>query len=356
MAIPGRPQTAFVPRTPKGQPGNIPVGGGVTYNPVTQQYSGRVTGGNEDPPPPVDDDTGNGNNDTGNGNSNPGKMTDYEAWLVAEADRNRQAQRRETADAMKALFQQYGLETLWGKIVEYAQQDYSADTIALLLRQTPEYKARFPAMDALAKKGRAISEAAYVDYERTASALEQRYGFAKGMILSNVTDLLTNEVSANELNDRAVLASASSAEAPAELKRALKDYYNIDEGGLASYYFDPEKALPLLEKQYAVAAIGGEALKQGIGADRQTAEQLQAMGVTQAEARDRMDDAARAMTFTEGRGETLSQRDILTGTFGNEQAAQGIERVAGSRKGRFSGGGGYVSDSGGVSGLGSAGT
>jgi hypothetical protein len=100
----------------------------------------------------------------------------------------------------------WGLSSLYGKVVEYARKGYNGDAIAVMLRSTPEYKARFPAMEALAKKGRAISEGQYIDYERTAAQIEQRYGITTGMVTGNVTKLLTEEVSAAELNDRVVLA------------------------------------------------------------------------------------------------------------------------------------------------------
>lgn len=350
-------------RKPAGQPGDIVLSNGTTYNPVTQTSgtTWKVSAPQQTQTwvnPDFDWNAWQKQGDTTptvqQQQPQSGGLSEYEKFLIEQANAQRDANRRNTMDAVKALFDSYGLSSLWGKITEYAQMDYSADTIALMLRQTTEYKQRFPAMDALSKKGRAISESQYIDYERTAASLEQRYGFPPGMILNNVTSLLTEEVSALELNDRAVLASASSLEAPAELKQSLKDYYGIDEGGLAAYYFDPAKALPLLEKQYAVAAIGAEGLKQGFGIEKATSEELQAMGVTQAEARDRMDDAARAMSFTAGRGETASQRDVLTGTFGNEGAAQKIERIAGERVGRFSGGGQFAGNNEGVSGIGSS--
>jgi hypothetical protein len=257
---------------------------------------------------------------------------------------------------VQGLFESYGLSSLYPKIVDYARKGYNGDAIAVMLRNEPEYKARFPAMEALNKKGRSISEADYIGYEKTAAALEQRYGLAEGMIGGAVTDLLTNEVSVSELNDRIVLASADSLNAPEDLKKQLRDYYGLDpETALRSYYLDPDKALPLLEKQSATARIGVWATRQGVpGIAKDLAGELQEQGVTEQQAEQGFGIVKGQQGFTSGRGEITDTTGLTRGTFGNETEAQKTERIAKSRAGRFAGGGGFQSGSGGVSGLGSS--
>ena len=46
--------------------------------------------------------------------------------------------------------------------------------------------------------------------------------------------------------------------------------------------------------------------------------------------------------------------EVVTGTFGNEQSAQKIERIADSRVGAFRGGGQFTGSQKGVSGIGGA--
>ena len=60
---------------------------------------------------------------------------------------------RDAAKALVELFKQYGLESLAPKIVEFIQNGYSADTTAILLQDTTEYKQRFAANEARRKKG-----------------------------------------------------------------------------------------------------------------------------------------------------------------------------------------------------------
>jgi hypothetical protein len=269
----------------------------------------------------------------------------------------REARQSEIIGSIQALFAQYGLASLGDKIVQYAKQGLSADAIAIALRATPEYKQRFPAMEALAAKGRALSEAEYVEYERTAAQLEQRYGFPQGLLSNSVTGLLTEEVSAAELNDRAILASAAAIEAPEDVRTQMTDFYGIDQGGLAAYFLDPDRALPLLEKQYATGLIGTEARRQGVNIGVTGAEELQGFGVTQQQAREGFGQVARMGAFTQGRGDVVSQQQLISGTFQqNEQALRDIERTQRGRIGRFQEGGGFTATQQGVSGLGSAAT
>jgi hypothetical protein len=212
-------------------------------------------------------------------------------------------------------------------------------------------------MEALSQKGRAISEASYIDYEQQAAALEQRYGLPSGMLMNNVTGLLTNDVSATELNDRVIMASAASIQAPKELKDTFRNYYGIDAGGLAAYFLDPNVATPLLEKQYASTLIGSEAVRQGLAVNVNSAENLQSLGITQDQAREGFGKVVRAKGLTQGRGDITTNKELIAANLGNNSEAQkNIERVAASRTGRFQQGGQYAQTKEGNVGLGSAAT
>jgi hypothetical protein len=271
----------------------------------------------------------------------------------------RTAQQDATAAAVQSMFESYGLGSMYSTILDLARKDYGADAILLHLRQTPEYKARFPAMDALNKKGRAISEADYINYEKTAASLEQRYGLPEGMLMGNVTNLLTNEVSAAEMNDRVKIAVADSLQAPDDLKNTLRDYYGLDpETALSAYYLDPNVAVPLLEKQSASARIGVWADRTGVsGVGRDLAEELQGFGVTEDVAQRGFGQTAQQKSLTQGRGDTATQRELiganLQGIAGNQQTA---ERAAAARVNRFGGGGQFGENRGGLAGLGSSST
>lgn len=273
-------------------------------------------------------------------------------WEERMAAMDAERQQRQIIQTVQALFAQYGLSSLNPVIEQYARMDYSPDAIGILLRETPEYKARFPAMATLIARKRAISEADYIDYERTAAALEQRYGLPKGMLQGNVTSLLENEVSPAELNDRVVLASAAAVQAPEDVKQTFRDFYNIDTGGLAAYFLDPKVAAPLLEKQYASTLIGTEARRQGVGLDVYGAQNLQELGITQEQARTGFGQVRRAQPLTEGRGDVVTQKQLMEGAFGvSEESRQALERAVGGRTGQFREGGSFVATQQGVAGL-----
>jgi hypothetical protein len=280
------------------------------------------------------------------------RQEQQQAWEERMAAQMQEREQRQVIQTVQALFAQYGLQSLNSVIEDYARQDLSPDAIGIVLRETPEYKARFPAMASLIAKRRAITEADYIGYERTAAALEQQYGLPRGMIMGNVTNLLENEVSLTELNDRVVLASAAAIQAPEEVKQTFRDFYDIDTGGLTAYFLDPQVAAPLLEKQYATTLIGTEARRQGIGIDVYSAENLQELGVSQEQARTGFQQVRRGQPLTEGRGDIVSQQQLVEGTFGaSEESRQAIERAAGGRVGRFQQGGSFVAKTEGVTGL-----
>lgn len=283
----------------------------------------------------------------------------YTAWLKAQAAEEKRLRSMNAIAAMRGLMDTYGLGTLMGKIQGWITDGYEADAIMALIRQTPEYDNRFPAMKALASKGRAISEAEYIAYEQTAAQYESLYGLPAGMLTSKdrITDLLSKEVSARELEERTIKASQSQYALPEEYRRTFREYYGVDSGGLTAYFLDPEVATPLLEKQFVSAQIGSEAAMQGVGVGADVSEMLYQQGIAREQAREGFQRVAGARELTTGRGDVVTQGDLITGTMlGNAQAQANMERAAGARVGRFQGGGQFATTQQGVVGLGSAAT
>jgi hypothetical protein len=292
--------------------------------------------------------SGGGGEGGGNQPEDPGLT-----FARQQAELQRQDQIRNVTAIVNSTFAEYGLGSLIPLITQYAQQGYQPDAIAVMLRQTPEYKQRFPAMSALAAKGRAISEAAYISYERTASSLERQYGLPQGMLMNNVTNMLTNEVSMEELNERVLLASAASINAPETLKQTFRNFYGVD--ALTAYFLDPTIATPLLQKQVATAEIGEAAMRQNVGLGLDMASQLQELGITREGAMSGFQQVGRTQSLQSGRGDTVTQQQAIGGVFGVDQESQrALERAQRARTGRFEGGGGFASEREGITGLGSA--
>lgn len=305
---------------------------------VAARQQGATPPGGGDQPPAVDEGP-----------------SEYEKFLMAQAAEEKRLREMNATETMKGLLEQYGLSTLYTRVVDFIKAGYDAESIMTLIRTTPEYKQRFPAMEALGRKGRAISEAEYISYEKTAAGLERRYGLPAGMLMNNVTGLLENEVSPAELNDRVVLAASASLEVPQDVRDTFTQYYNIGQGGLTAYFLDPGIATPLLEKQYATARIGTEAMRQGVGIDVGIAQNLQELGVSTEQAREGFGAVARSRELSQGRGDVVNQRQLISGLVaGDQQAQQDIERAVGGRLGRFQGGGEFLTTGQGAVGLGTA--
>ena len=290
---------------------------------------------------------------TGTGTGTPAQDA-YLAWQKSQAELQLKQQQANAIAAINATFAQYGLTSLAGKVTEYVKMGYTGDTVALLLRQTPEYKARFPAMETLAARGQAISEGQYIGYEINARQAEQLYGLPSGMISGNVTNLLINDVSADEINARASMAAANAINAPQDVKDAMASYYGLGQGALTAYFLDPDISVPLLQQQAATARIGAAAKRQGVDIGVGTAGGLQGQGVTEEQAAQGFGTVAGTRGFQYGLGETATQDELISGAFGNADAAKKMNRIAGSRTGRFQGGGQFSTNQQGYAGLGGA--
>ena len=273
-------------------------------------------------------------------------MAAYYKQLAAQATADRTAAQQSIIAAVSGVFTQYGLGSLVPLITQYAQQGLSADAIGLLIRQSPEYKQRFPAMSALVSKGRAISEAAYVAYEAQASSLERQFGLPQGMLTNSVTNLLTNEVSAQELTDRVQLASVGAIQAPADFKAEMQARFGIDQGGLVAHFLDPTIAEPLLQKQYAMAVLGTEASRVGVkGVTTDYLGLLNNEGISQQQAKQGFGNVALQTGLESGKGETVTQDNLVQAQFGTSpEAQQAVQRVVDTRVGAFKGGGGFSQD------------
>lgn len=191
--------------------------------------------------------------------------------------------------ALKSMFTQMGLGSLSGKIFSYVKQGYGADTISLLLQDTKEYKTRFAGNEARLKKGLPVLSPA--EYLATESAYRQVLadaGLPKGFYdnPADFTNWISGDVSPTEIKGRVDIAKSWTTQANPAVKGALKQMYGVDESYIVAYALDRKRALPLLEKQAAAAAIGAAALRRGFELSRTEFERYATYGITgeQAEA------------------------------------------------------------------------
>lgn len=256
-------------------------------------------------------------------------------------------------DLIDSFLSDIGLQSLgdwaWNLYLDGA----SADEVMVQVRKTPEYKTRFPAMEELAKQGRAISEAAYIDYERTVQGYLHQFGIPRGMYDTpeGIAGLLVRGVKVDEVAQRLQTAAAAAYNAPQEVKDTFRDYYMGTGGDLTAYFLDPDRAQPLIDQQVAAARIGAAAKMQQLGLGRTEAERLAANGVTFEQALQGFGDVASTQALGGGFGETADQGTRVAAAFGDSQAQRTVQRVQRARLAQSAQGGGMAESSQGVAGL-----
>jgi hypothetical protein len=196
-------------------------------------------------------------------------------------------------DLMYAEFANYGLGSLVEPLRALVQNGISGDEFTLRLRETDAYKKRFAANSQRIAKGlTALSESEYLAKEDAYQNVMRNYGlpdsyYAKDSLgtQAGFEKLLTNDVSAPELEERIIQAKDKVLNANPEVAAALKAYYpGITEGNILAYVLDPTNALKEIQRKVAAAEIGGAALAQGLTAGVTRAEELAGLGITKAQA------------------------------------------------------------------------
>lgn len=227
----------------------------------------------------------------------------------------------------------------------------SNDQIIAAIRQTAEYKARFKGMELRKENGlNAISEADYLNLEDQYRQLAQANGILPGSYDPALA--IGNDVSPNEFNNRAQLASREIFNEPPQIQQVMLDYYGLKPGEIASYYLKPENALPRLQQMLYSGEIGGEAAQLGYGLSRQAAESVAQAGYTGDTARSGLAQvAAKSGLFDESiadRGQNLTPETGVLAQFGiSSDAIKAVQDRAQRRAAIASAGtGGIVTQSG----------
>lgn len=265
-------------------------------------------------------------------------------------------------DALSA----YGLDALVDnenlRLIDRWVETGDMDAVWAAVKQTPEYEGRFPGMEALAAAGRAISEGTYIEMERAYAQTLQAYDMPKTFYddPSDFGTLIGGDVSINEFTQRVATAFEAANGTTAEVRDALGTYYGINDSDLAAYYLDPERATSIFEERERLGAarLGGIAAETGFGSiNRQTAERLQAAGVTDTMARRGFQEVAQSTLAEESVGDVgdITRTDLVGDKFGTDpESARRIEERRQRRLAAFSQSGGPVMTQGGYTGLGAA--
>ncbi len=259
------------------------------------------------------------------------------------------AQRTNWTEALKAQYEAAGLGALGDRIIEFVKQGFDPETIDFKIRETPEFKLRFPANEARKKAGLPVlSLDEYIAAENAYQSVFREAGFAKGFYDSkeDFTKFLENDISPSELKQRVDIASLSVDNADPFYVDSLQRLYGIPKADMVAYALDPERALPFITRQVQAAQFGGEAARQGLNIDRSMAETYTGMGVTQTQARQGFEQVAGVVPVAQklsqitagaqpvGVGEVTS---AVFGGAGSAQYKQSLQRLSETEQSRFAG-------------------
>lgn len=287
--------------------------------------------------------------------------------MLTEAERNAQLAAAGVEGATAILMRlvgAFGLSTsVVSKLKQFMVDGLSEEAIALEIRQTDEYKTRFPGMSIRRDNGfGSITEAEYMANEDEYAMLLRTHGLPPRFYDDRMdfANLIGQDVSPNEFGERVTLAELATKGADPATKDELKRLYGIDEPDLVAYYLDPELATNLIEERRAFEAAGLSATAASVvgtptGFDKETASALQREGVQRREIQQRLTPQAGIINQALGEQDEISASDLASSEFGlNPEAANKVRRRREERAAGFSGQSGMLISSTGAGGFGAS--
>jgi hypothetical protein len=236
-------------------------------------------------------------------------------WSDGSTSENEALRRTEKSagDDVRDIFRSAGLdEGFINSLVSTIDSVYAtnvkptASQIQVAINTSDAYKQRFKGNEAIRQRmsggqgrpgDRLLSPAEYIALERTYRTIFADNEMPAGYY-DNVDDfanLIGNSVSAVELQSRVDTAKSALRDADSATLNTLQQYYNLSQGDLVAYLLDPTRATPILEarqaqgqyglnsreelqRQYAVAQVGGAAARQGMDAGQALSEEIVQQG------------------------------------------------------------------------------
>lgn len=293
--------------------------------------------------------------DESQGINRTGSSTNLEDSLETIDDVIADSDRRSAQQIIEDTLRLYDLESLKDFVISmvFDEDILDQNILAGRIRERPEYKERFKGNKARRDAGlNVLSEAEYLSQENRYRMLFRNSGLPPQLFTDkNITDqLISNDVSPEEVAGRVQNAYEAVANADPEVIAEMRRLYNIDDGGLAAYFLDPELSRPILETQARAAQIAGEARQSGLGIGVGTAEELARRGVTQQQAEagfqaiETGQEIFGVTTQEAAAGEqAFEQEEQISAVFGTSAAAQQrLRQRARRRQAQFEQGGSFA--------------
>lgn len=188
----------------------------------------------------------------------------------------------------KSLFP-YLPDAVINKYVDYyAESDKNIDVALGKLRQDPIYEDYFPGNKRADKTVR-YNEAEYLAVKESYKFSLQDYGLNPELFDDTFSNLIAGDVSPSEFKTRIdVVFEGIKGNIP-QVREFYSANYGIDltDEAIFASAIKPELGEQILNKQISISQIGGEARRAGFGdvISLEKAQELQAAGITQAQAR-----------------------------------------------------------------------
>jgi hypothetical protein len=269
--------------------------------------------------------------------------------------------KKNALDVVRQVIASYGLPmTLVDKVWGLMKEARSPAGVAFEVRQTDEYKARFPGMQMRQDMGlSAISEVDYLALERDYRGIFRAAGlpdhFSDGP--EDFGAFIAGDVSAAEVQSRVALAEQARDVANQDIVYQLKDFYDLTDGDLTAYYLNPEVASNIFEERRRMGAATlatAAARTLGTGLSKATAEAAERQSIAAADLSAAL--AQRAGLTADLIGSEGLAADVLVegDLLGQAQERARVRRVAGARTAPFGGTSGALTTGAGITGLGAA--
>jgi hypothetical protein len=293
-----------------------------------------------------------------------GNPISTEEWLRTQNQQTQRPQfnRESFRDLVRRELEFYGLEGLTDRVLatleEYDQ--IGPDLFMARIRETPEYQRRFRGNQLLRSRGmNVLSEAEYVATETAYRNLMRNAGLPQGYYDSpdDFAELIGGGVSPAELSARVVEGYRELAAADQTVRDQMRALYGLTDGEMVAYFLDPDRALPVIERQVATARLGAAAARQGFAetVDREAFERMSALGITEQQATEVFGTLASArelLTPLEAGETALDVTETALGLTGQSpEALQRLRTQQRRRQARFEGGGALATTAAGVTGL-----
>ena len=308
---------------------------------------------------PTGDDDGDGGDD---GDS---AVTDaFRQWTISQQQATAAAAAADLQSAREILagmMEEFGLpSSLTDLLNAELVRGESPTALAMRIRTTEEYKARFPGMVSRRTLGLpAITEAEYLDLESQYRSIMRAANLPPTFhdAPEDFTTLIAGDVSGQELQQRVALAESARETANQDIITELQDNYGLTEGDITAYYLDPGAAKNIFEERrmYEAAGLSVAATQAiGEGLEVKTAEALQRENIQRREIQARLGQRAGLTEDLLG-SEGMSATGIAEAEFGLDvDEATRLRRLREARLAPMMGAGSALTTAKGITGFGAA--